>query len=1259
MDDFREQKRGARYRSWGYLALAAVLLAAAPMMAQSGDRGSLEGRLTDLQSHPLGAATVVLRNTETGAEARAVTTKTGIYRFAELAAGAYTLEVDDSAKGTGQVRGITISAGYAAHVQTAVALAFQPAMASAGGSAQGFPAASAASETSPPEAAGEMGAEPRALESAQLPGPPIVSPALLAPSAQALRIAAITQGGTLVVTIAANAIQSLAAQSALGLRIQAEAPKLDPVQPVVTTTISGEQLQSLPLNGRRWEQFALETPATAATVAIDEQPESSGGVRPAQEITLDGAQTKLAFGGSGATKDSASSLMSAGSNEATITELQVADGDGAVGGGTNVNIVTRTGASVGAGPLHGQASFYDRQNIWGAKNPFTQWLQETAPATSTTVPVFTLVPWSPGDRRGTFGTALGGTIRRNHLFWFGAMDGDLRDDPAVSMARHPYLCANSECTSETGFLAQPSNDEMQVLSARLALSSANPVVEGLAAYSPVLETLDGLLGPAARSSQQWDGFGRLDWNAAERHSFMLEATGARMDSPGGGMSRAAEMYGNHSLGSSRTSEWWALGRWEAFLTPNLLSVAQGSMGRQVLDHPAETPSAFEQTLNASAWGQLPQIVVDSRYGFTIGNPARFGAGNDPDEHLYQAQENLDWVRGPMLVRGGFELRHNADATSFLRNQTGTYHYTYLTDFASDALAFTNYGLNGLLNPADPHNCDQRGKAWRDASGQLHGLGNLPCYSYYTQTLGPTDWHLQTDDWAGFTTAQWQPARRFVLSAGLRWEHQDMPPPIALVNNPGLPLTEKLPSLGNELGPRVSLAWGAPRSHWPVLRLGYGMYFGRTPNRVLETALTQTGSPKGDLNLFIRPMDGYNPFSGTSSAPMFPYVLQGDPGSVETPGAVELSPSFHNGEIHQAIAAVEETLPQHILVSAAATASLGRRLPITEDTNVAPLTPTQTITYNVCDQTLAAPNTGQCGHLGLGPIKAAQITVPFYASWPSATGANGRLNPSYQQISELMSRANSTYEAGTLRLSRYGQRGLSFHLRYTYAHAMDWNPNETAQIEGPSVLDPNDFQQEYGTSNLDIRHSLSAMAIWEMPWKLHGTAGALANGWSLSGIGQFHSGLPYTMRTAGSIPEEFNTTDQAIVGLGPGINGYGGDNRIYGVGSDNQAYDIGRNTYRYPQTWKADARVGKRLRLDHEHELELMGESFNLFNHQNVTELESIGYFIEPGTTTGSFPSLNFLTGLKANSTEFGQPLNINATDFYRERQIDFGVRYRF
>jgi hypothetical protein len=186
-----------------------------------------------------------------------------------------------------------------------------------------------------------------------------------------------------------------------------------------------------------------------------------------------------------------------------------------------------------------------------------------------------------------------------------------------------------------------------------------------------------------------------------------------------------------------------------------------------------------------------------------------------------------------------------------------------------------------------------------------------------------------------------------------------------------------------------------------------------------------------------------------------------------------------------------------------------------------------------------------------------------------------------------------------------------------------------------------------------------MVIYEAPWKLHSFAGRLANGWMLSGIGQFRSGLPYTMHTSGSLAQEYSqTTGAAIVGLGPGMNGSGGDNRIYGLGSNGRSYNIGRNTFRYPRAWKADVRLGKRFDLGHMRSLELMAESFNLFNHQNVTELETTGYSLEPGSAS-SLPTLNFLTGLKPNTTAFGQPLNIDATDFYRERQIELGLRLRF
>jgi hypothetical protein len=861
---------------------------------------------------------------------------------------------------------------------------------------------------------------------------------------------------------------------------------------------------------------------------------------------------------------------------------------------------------------------------------------------------------------------VGSRIRRDKLFWFAALDGYQRNDPGLAMVKHPYLVQTlsgcvitpeNPCTKITGFFAQPTNDQMQVLSSRLGLPSANPVVEGLTEYSNMLETLAGLLGPAPRTAQQWTGFARLNWQATERNRFTLEGIGAKWNSPGGGLTRVSENYGNHSFGSSEASEEWLLGRWEAFLTPNLLATTQASAGRTIQEARPSTPSAFEQTfLSGNVYGELPQIVVDNRYGFTIGNPSRFGTGSYPDEHLYHGQESLDWIRGKLLVKAGFEVNHNADATSLLRNQTGTYTYSNVENFISDALVFGKFGLTDALDPYNQHNCDETGKVWRDSGGGLRGLGNLPCYSYYSQTIGPAGWQLSTNDWAGYVTAQWQANKLVVVSAGLRWEREQLPPPIAALNNPDLPLTEKLPNLGNQWGPRVGLAVGTGEKHWPVLRLGYGMYFGRTDNLTVETALTQTGSPNGDLNYFMRPTDDLPNHGG--GAPPFPYVLRGAPGSAIKPGAVEFAPNFHNPEIHQAVAAVEEKLLGHVEVTASAMVSLGRRLPISIDTNFDPAVNPQTITYAVVDGT------------GLGPIKATQITVPFYASWPSptsATGFAGRLNPDYQQITQIMSMANSTYEAAMLRVERYGRRGLSLHAHYTYSHAMDWNPNESAQTAGNDVLDPSNFGLEYGTSDLDMRHSAGVTAVYEAPWKLHNLAGKLGNGWMLSGIGKFHSGLPYTMRTSGSLAEEFDTAGNAIMGLGPGMNGSGGDNRVYGAGSDGREYNIGRNTYRYPATWKADLRLGKRFDLGSMRQLELLAETFNLFNHQNVTELETTGYTIESGSTS-SLPTLNFLTGpvaeangtiQKANTTAFGQPLNINATNFYRERQIQFGLRIRF
>ena len=1158
---------------WTKLLLHGVLFtglgACTPALAQHS-AGSLTVKLTDPYARPLAGAAVTLRSHAGGPALQPAAIEGGVYRFVGLEPGAYTLAVSSAQLGQETLDGIEVSAGRDVRVQVAVTLAL-------------------------------VARDDVAAEDA------VVAPSTLA----------IHEGACVAKVAMYTARAAVSTAFSRGPAIEIASGEAD------TAPIPTEQLQALPLAGRDWQSVFSGPSASAAAEEGDNQ-------RPEREpvpILVDGVDTTLAFGGARTHRSSGpgAALVGPGSGEAGLRAVQETSGSGFLGGGRNGRGGLDTATERGGNRLHGRESLYDRQNMLGAKNPFTQWVKETAPATATTIPVFTPMAYTPENHEMTWSLSAGGPLPRK-LFWFATIEGFERNDPGVSTVRHP-----------DNFFAQPSNDEMQVLSARLGLSSANPVAEGLGAYSGLLQSLDGLLGPAARVSKRATGFARGDWVLSERQRFTLEGTAALLRAFGGGLTGVSENYGTHSYGSSRLDDQWVLARWETFLTRNLVGITQVSVGRQLVAKLPESPSVFEQSLNISDWGRLPQMTVDSRYGFTIGNPSRFGPGGYPDEHLYQAQEQFDWTHSGLQVRTGMRARHNNDATGFLRNQTGTYHYTSVENFASDALAFATFGLSGQLDPMNQHNCDQTGRVWRDTAGTLHGLGYLPCYAWYSQTMGPSNWWLSTDDWSSYVTSQWHTRRQLVASLALRWDLEQTPQPIALVDNSDLPLTQHMPSLGSQWGPQASLAWGVHESHWPVVHLGYGMFFGRTSNRTLEDALTQTGSPKGDLNFFMRPTDNLN----AGGAPPFPYVLAGEPGTVVKPGAIEFGPGFHNGEAQQAVASVEETLPGRVHVDASAVASLGRRLPVTEDANIDPATNPKTITYAVVDGNQS------------GPIKTPQITVPFFASWPSAsssTGFAGRVNPNYQQVMEILSRANSTYEAAILRVTRNSRDGLTLHARYTFAHAADWNPNESANILRPSVFDPTNLRDEYGASNQDIRHSASVAAIYQPRWKLHGELSPIANGWMVSAIGTARSGLPYTMRTSASLAKEFDTNGTAIVALAPGINGYGGDNRVYGVG---------RNTYRYGSAWKMDLRLGKRFDLRSNRQLELLAESFNLFNHQNVTELETIGYSIEPGSTDGSLPKLNFLTGLKTGQTEFGQPLNINAADFYRPRQVQFGMRMRF
>src|SRR5579863_6952300 len=615
---------------WTKSLLCAVLLfawnAGALVSAQSSS-GAVTIELTDPYAKPISGAAVALRSEGTGDVAQPNTVDGGAYRFTQLKPGAYAL-VLTSQLGQQTLSGIEIAAGREVQVQVAVMLAVV--------------------------AREEL----------------VSNQAIFVPATFAIH------GGAGAIRVAAFTAQTiLRADPVYRVPVEtAESMSQDPAVPA-------EQIEILPLAGRDWQSLFSGATATAAQAEGDnQQPE-----REPPSILIDGMNTALAFGNNRGrqTRGPGAVLIGPGANESSVREVQeVQSSDRLTGGRDGFGRLVVT-TERGGNKIHGHESIVDRQNMLVARNPFTQWVKETALATATTIPVFTPTPYSPESHEMTWSLGAGGPILRHKLFWFTSIEYSDRNDPAVSTVRHP-----------DNFFAQPSNDDMQVLSARLGLSSTNPIVEGLGAYSGILESLDGLLGPGARLSKRGTGFARGDWILSERQRFTLEGAAAIWHAFGGAATRASENYGTHSYGSQRVDDQWMLARWEAFPGRDLAVVTQVSAGRQFVAGPAEPPSKFEQSFNSSNWGRLPQITVDSRYGFTIGNPARFGPGGYPDEHLYQAQEQLDRTWPGLQLRAGLSVRHNNDATGFLRNQTGTYHYASIENFASDALSFAAFGLSG-------------------------------------------------------------------------------------------------------------------------------------------------------------------------------------------------------------------------------------------------------------------------------------------------------------------------------------------------------------------------------------------------------------------------------------------------------------------------------------------------------------------------------------------------------------------------------------
>jgi hypothetical protein len=722
--------------------------------------------------------------------------------------------------------------------------------------------------------------------------------------------------------------------------------------------------------------------------------------------------------------------------------------------------------------------------------------------------------------------------------------------------------------------------------------------QALTDYNGVLTGLASLLGQVPRTAEETTLFPKIDWQISDRSHATVQWNRLRWNSPNGVQTSPSAEYGSSSFGNSVTRNDVIIARYAYFLSPNLLNELTFQYGQDFESETSNPPSAFEQALATNIYGRPAQVRIES-YGFSFGNPPVLNRAAYPDERRYEAVDTLTDIRGPHTLKAGYSVDFVNDYSDALYNGNGTYVYSNAIDFATDYLS--------------PNHCDNA----------TTGAGVLPCYAYYTQSFGPTTFQFQSADYAGFLSDDWKARPGLTVSLGLRYEYEQLPNTNAELVNPGIPQSAALPHDKNNFGPRLGLAWDLSGKGHTVLRAGFGVYYGRIINSTAYSALTQTGALSSQRAYYFKPLD--------TGAPPFPFVFSATPYLSVPPSAVYFDPHFQNPQIEQTEVSLEQKIGAGTNLTFIAMFSAGRELPDYLDTNI-DLSSAQTLTYSVIDP------------LQQGPL-GSTYTTRFYTA---------RLNAGYAQITKIFSETNSKYVAGVVRASHALTHAVDLQSSLTYAHAADWNQNATAFTDTNDVLDPANLGLEYGNANTDIRLRFTGGLVLKTPWKLRGELGKFANGYELSSTAELRTGLPYSMQTSGSIPALHYTDtlnrNTELSGLGASINGSGGADRIA---------PIGRNTFRYPDVINANLRVSKRTQITPRVTLEILGESFNLLNHENVTSIDTTGYSISNSSAVGSLPELTWQSGTTVGSSEFGTPLNGNNTNLYQDRELQLSARLHF
>jgi hypothetical protein len=487
--------------------------------------------------------------------------------------------------------------------------------------------------------------------------------------------------------------------------------------------------------------------------------------------------------------------------------------------------------------------------------------------------------------------------------------------------------------------------------------------------------------------------------------------------------------------------------------------------------------SFLSTLDA-----FPNIQIDELGGINIGpdpNAPQYAVQN-----LYQAVDNVTWIKGKHTLKFGFEARKYIAPQLFIQRSRGDYEYADLQTFADDQT---------------PTNIAERSFGSAGYSGNQYAL-----YSYVNDI--------------------WKIKPNFSINIGLRHEYTQVPygwtqqSLNSVADDPALGLNFAAPQASKkDFMPRVGFAYSPGTSGNTSIRGGFGIGYDVLYDNIGTLARPpQIGSTADCPGNPSCPTGGFLAGGGIPLQPSSGITVL-DQADARANTSSYLPPNVQYPYAESWELGVQHTFASNYTAEVRYVGSRGVHLDVQTRLGIQNgITPANSLpTYTTAPSQTTLNGLGvawaQCDPASIGTSGTGLATCPGYASSTGPAGAGdipGTLAYNYYDVGTWLNSAylndgflqnalitsyqpwgQSSYHGLQTQLNRRFSNGLQLQAAWTWSHTID---DATADFFS-TVIAPRraqtfgDQAAEMGNSPLDHSHRITIEAVYEVPWYKHSSS----------------------------------------------------------------------------------------------------------------------------------------------------------------------------